>query len=296
VLAAAKGIALFSNIDDPDTIILFDEHCLVGALTNLIQNAIKFTAQGAITIRLSRGRSANLELEISDTGIGIDTTYLPRLFEPFSREESSYNRPFEGWGLGLALARKYLELNGASLSVASQKNVGSTFTIGFTLASEIRSPALPPVEEEKNTNSDLICRRRRRVLVVENDADTQAFMQALLGKFYDVELASSGEEVRARLSEAGIVDIVLMDLSLNGVEDGLALTRLLSKHALWQKIPVIVITAYSSAEDRAKAVAAGCAAFVLKPIQRHQLLEIMESVLASANRAGSVSAPGDRAA
>ncbi len=295
VLATPKGIAIISEIEGPDTAILFDEHCLVGALTNLVQNAIKFTAQGAITLRLSRDRSANLELEINDTGIGIDAAYLPRLFEPFTQERSSYNRPFEGWGLGLALTKKYLELNGASLSVASQKNVGSTFTIRFAPASEIRSPALPPIEEERKTILAPPRRRNRRVLIVEDDPDTQAFMQALLGKFYDVEVASSGEEMRARLEKAG-TDVVLMDLSLKGGEDGLALTRLLNKHALWQKVPVIVITAYSSAEDRAKAVAAGCAAFVLKPIQRGQLLETIESVLATAGAANRGSASGDRAA
>jgi PAS domain S-box-containing protein len=296
VLAAAKGIEIVSQVGDAQAIVLFDEHCLVGALTNLIQNAIKFTAQGTITIRLSRDRSSNLELEISDTGIGIDKTYMAKLFQPFSQEETSYNRRFEGWGLGLALASKYLELNGASLSVSSKKDVGSTFTVHFASADEVRVPVASPVEEDQETKpAASAVPRRSRVLVVEDDADTQAFMQALLGKFYEVEVASSGEEMRVRLLEAG-ADVILMDLSLKGSEDGLALTRSLGKHAIWRKIPVIIITAYSSSEDRAKAAAAGCAAFVLKPIQRHRLLETIENVLANANGTNRGSAPGDRAA
>jgi light-regulated signal transduction histidine kinase (bacteriophytochrome) len=116
----------------------FDEYCLQSALTKLIDNAIKFTDRGEIVLGLNRDSSGTLNLEVRDTGIGIDSDYLPRLFEPFSQEQAGHSRRFEGAGLGLAFARKCVELGGARISAASRKGEGSTFTIAFPRACEIR--------------------------------------------------------------------------------------------------------------------------------------------------------------
>jgi signal transduction histidine kinase len=107
-------------------------------LTNLLDNAIKFTDRGEIVLGLNRDSSGTLNLEVRDTGIGIDTDYLPRLFEPFSQEQAGHSRRFEGAGLGLAFARKCVELGGARISAASRKGEGSTFTIAFPRGCEIR--------------------------------------------------------------------------------------------------------------------------------------------------------------
>ncbi len=131
ILAAKKGLALSAQIDEPQAVVSFDEGCLSNALTNLLQNAIKFTERGKVTVRLSRDARAALCLEVRDTGVGIDTNYLPHIFEAFSQENPSLTRGFEGVGLGLSLVRKYLELNGAEIAVTSEKSKGSTFTIRF---------------------------------------------------------------------------------------------------------------------------------------------------------------------
>jgi PAS domain S-box-containing protein len=303
VLAAAKGIALEARSEVPEATLMFDEHCLTGALTNLVQNAIKFTPgtrrgrKGTVAVHLRRDRFGDLKLDVRDTGVGIDPRFVPRLFEPFLQEESSHNRRFEGWGLGLALAKKYLELNGASLSVRSKKGAGSTFTVRFAPESEIHAPTLDVADERQPPQPLQPLRRKRpHLLVVEDDADTQAFMAALLGNFYEVSLAASGEEMRRRLVESK-VDLVLMDLALSGGRDGLALTRLIASHPQWKRLPVIAVTAYTSADDRARAAAAGCTAYVPKPIMRDRLLATIEAVLASARPIGAGPVPdGDRAA
>jgi PAS domain S-box-containing protein len=128
ILAATKGIALTCTIEEARATVRFDQHSLVGALTKLLQNAIKFTERGEVAMRLYRDQRG-LELEIRDSGIGIDKDYLPYLFEPFSQEQSHYARPFEGSGLGLPLARRFLELNGATVELESEKGIGTTFTI-----------------------------------------------------------------------------------------------------------------------------------------------------------------------
>jgi PAS domain S-box-containing protein len=138
VLAAEKGLKLRLEIAESDATVRFDECCLQSALSNLLQNAIKFTDRGEIVLGLDRDSTGTLKLEVRDSGIGIDNDYLPRLFEPFSQEETGRHRRFEGAGLGLAFARKCVELGGAQISAASRKGEGSTFTIAFPRACEIR--------------------------------------------------------------------------------------------------------------------------------------------------------------
>jgi PAS domain S-box-containing protein len=138
VLAAEKGLKLRLEIAESDATVRFDEYCLQSALSNLLQNAIKFTDRGEIVLGLDRDSSGTLKLEVRDTGIGIDNDYMPRLFEPFSQEQTGHHRRFEGAGLGLAFARKCVELAGGQISVASRKGEGSTFTIAFPRACEIR--------------------------------------------------------------------------------------------------------------------------------------------------------------
>jgi histidine kinase/DNA gyrase B/HSP90-like ATPase/phospho-acceptor domain-containing protein/GAF domain-containing protein len=129
--AKAKGVNLSLDLGSPRARVRFDKYCLERAVTNLLHNAVKFTERGTISVRLTRDAAGGLKLEIRDSGIGIDESYMQHLFEPFSQEDSSYSRRFEGAGLGLALSRKYLELNGATFHVHSIKNVGTTCTIDF---------------------------------------------------------------------------------------------------------------------------------------------------------------------
>ena len=136
VIANRKKIALTCTIDEPGASIFFDEYSLTQALSNLLDNAIKFTERGEITCRLYRATDGTLSLEIQDTGIGISEEYLPHLFQPFSQERSGTGRQFQGSGLGLALTQKYLELNEARISVHTEKSKGTTFTIHFLLESE----------------------------------------------------------------------------------------------------------------------------------------------------------------
>jgi len=138
VLAAEKGLKLRLEIAESDATVRFDEYCLQSALSNLLQNAIKFTDRGEIVLGLDRDSSGTLKLEVRDTGIGIDNDYLPRLFEPFSQEQTGHHRRFEGAGLGLTFARKCVELAGGQISAASRKGEGSTFTIAFPRTCEIR--------------------------------------------------------------------------------------------------------------------------------------------------------------
>ena len=115
------------------------------------------------------------------------------------------------------------------------------------------------------------------VLVVEDDVETQRFMSVLLGRRYEVLLASSGSELRQQLeTDGGRVRLVLMDLSLKGGEDGLALTRALRQQERWKRLPIVAVTAHAFPSDRANALDAGCDAYVEKPIENVRLLGLVE--------------------
>jgi PAS domain S-box-containing protein len=127
VLAEQKGLTLDWSNEAPGSTLEFDEYCFTHMLSNLLNNAIKFTDRGRVGVRLFRGAGGGLALEVSDTGIGMREEFVSRLFTPFSREQRKGGA--DGAGLGLAVTKRYLELNGASISVQTHKDAGSTFLV-----------------------------------------------------------------------------------------------------------------------------------------------------------------------
>jgi signal transduction histidine kinase/CheY-like chemotaxis protein len=277
ILAEQKNLRLRGVIDDPKATVLFDEYCLSGALTNLLQNAIKFTENGSVTAKLYRGPDRKLKISVVDTGIGIEPAYLARIFEPFSQEESGYTRRFEGNGLGLALTRSYLQLNSATISVESHKGQGSTFTISFSPESELKLAAPDaPVSAPANGTARAAATRRPCIMVVEDDPDNQILIRTILKKNYEVRMASSADEARHELETPGHqIELILMDWSLRGDEDGVTLARNLRLDERYRQIPVVALTAHASAEDRKLAKATGFDAFLGKPVDRDELFRTL---------------------
>ncbi|MEA2627451.1 MAG: hypothetical protein QOD06_3496 [Candidatus Binatota bacterium] len=281
VLAEEKGLALSLRVDEPDATVVFDEYCFTQSMNNLLDNAIKFTEKGEISVRLYRD-AGGLALDIRDTGVGIDESYRPRLFEAFTQEDASYTRRFEGPGLGLALTKKFLDANLAEITVRSEKGLGTVFTVRF-LTGEVPQPApslthittgggaaaVAPQDEQKKT-----------LLVVEDDPDTQAYMRTVLGWRYNVLLAGTGEMARLHLAENPDTRIILMDLQLKGNENGLDLTQQLRSQKLWKEVPIIAVTAHAFPEDRMKAMAAGCTAYLPKPFDKKVLLAMIQQLIA----------------
>ncbi|MBI1939375.1 MAG: PAS domain S-box protein [Ignavibacteriales bacterium] len=129
--ARKKRLKLNFNSGTGDTKIFCDEYSITQVFANLIDNAIKYTPKGNIDVSVERNEKNKLTVKISDTGIGISEEYFPFLFRPFSQEEQGYTRTFEGNGLGLALVRKYCDMNNVGIGVHSEKGLGTTFTITF---------------------------------------------------------------------------------------------------------------------------------------------------------------------
>lgn len=130
ISAEKKGLKLVLNNNTDSAVITGDEFSIMQIFSNLIGNAIKYTIEGSVTVNIERNEKG-VCVKISDTGIGISKEYIPHLFQLFSQEEKGYTRKFEGNGLGLALVKKYCEMNNAQVEVVSEKHKGSTFTVIF---------------------------------------------------------------------------------------------------------------------------------------------------------------------
>lgn len=129
--AAAKGLQLILTVKTDKTTVNVDFYTIVQIFLNLVDNAIKYTEEGIVEIIVDVNENEKLTVSVKDTGIGINEEFIPKLFSPFSQEESGYTRKFEGTGLGLALVKGYVDINKATLSVQSSKGKGSVFTITF---------------------------------------------------------------------------------------------------------------------------------------------------------------------
>jgi CheY-like chemotaxis protein len=266
-LANRKGIDLRFVDEAPGTCIIADEYCVSHALQNLIGNAIKFTERGWVEVRQFR-HQGELCLEVRDSGIGIDAKFLGKLFQPFVQEDSGFSRKFEGTGLGLALTKRFLEVNHARISVESEKGTGAAFTIHFSAQCESGNgtPGHPIGDAPIGLPT---------LLLVEDDTDTQAMMRAMLHQAFDLRVAASADAVRNIVAEDSTIDGVLMDISLKGEEDGLQITRYLRSQARFHATPIIALTAHAAAEHQRLALEAGCDAVLSKPVRRSQILEAL---------------------
>ena len=130
--ARQKGLKFDYTCKEKETVVTVDEYSVTQIFSNLIDNAIKYTTEGKVEIHLGKNIKGNIFVEVRDTGIGMNESFLPAMFDPFVQEDQGYSRSYEGNGLGLTLVKKYCEFNHATIEVESRKNIGSAFKIIFT--------------------------------------------------------------------------------------------------------------------------------------------------------------------
>ncbi len=279
--AGEKGLACcFDLPEDVPTDLVGDSLRLGQVLLNLTNNAVKFTDQGWISVGVKvcereQGR-ITLRFEIRDTGIGISSEALPRLFKSFSQEDSSTTRRFGGSGLGLAISKRVVELMGGNMQVESTQGVGSLFS--FTASFGIRpeaptSPAAPP---------DLA---GRRALVVDNDREARLTLMEMLGMLgFMTKAVPSGAEALEALVDADSrqqpFDLVLLDWRMPGL-DGLSTAQRIKEHpAIFTKPVVLLITAYSMEELHQASEMKALDGVLLKPLDQALLRDAVSDALA----------------
>ncbi len=278
--ADEKKLTLVCEIaPDVATDLIGDPTRLRQVRLNLLGNAIKFTEAGEVSLRVTPERDATapgaLRFTVTDTGIGIPGEKLSRVFERFTQADSSTTRRFGGSGLGLTISKRLVELMGGRIWAESVVEQGSVFTfvVPFELwAGATLRPVMPVQSDAKSQLPAL------RILLAEDSPDNCTITMAYLEETpYRVEIAETGAAA-CQMFAAGRYDLVLMDRQMP-VMDGLTATRTIRA---WEQAnsrpptPIIALTASALKGDREKCLAAGCTAFLTKPIKQEVLLQAIK--------------------
>ncbi len=278
VQAAAKQLELVVDVaqDLPERV-LGDPSRIRQALSNLVSNAIKFTKNGEVAIRVARDGAPDLvRFEVRDTGIGIAPDSLQRLFQPFMQADASTARQYGGTGLGLSIVKRLAELMGGDVGATSAPGKGSAFWFTARLATVARA-----IESEAPRAA--VTEGRRVLVVDDNDTNRRVIGEILAGADFEVELAASAIEalsVLQRAAETGSgFQAVVTDHRMPGI-DGLELAR---RIRATEGISELRMVLYSSIDDRSSRQelrALGFAGHLTKPMRRGELLATIERVLA----------------
>lgn len=265
-------------------------------LVNLVSNAVKFTRVGGIDLRVDvefpegdGGGEPLLRVSVADTGPGIGPDHLGRLFHPFQQGDASMTRTHGGTGLGLSISRRLAIALGGDLSVESEPGTGSVFTVRLPLTPEqaadcpaSEGPDFGPESSPAGEQPEAVpARLRGRILLAEDGGDNQVVIGHFLRQAgLEVTVAENGQSAidQVRLGHPAF-DAVLMDIQMP-VMNGYDATRGLRR--LGYSGPIIALTANAMESDRLNCLAAGCNAYISKPINRNALLRMLAGFLAGA--------------
>ena len=279
-LVAAKPVRLDVEVDDRlPAWVLGDPTRFGQVLGNLVGNAVTFTDSGCVSVVVRPGdEPAQVEVLVSDTGIGISPEALGRLFQSFTQADSSTTRRFGGTGLGLAVSRHLAELQDGSLTVQSRPGQGSTFRFALPLPAAVAPPA--PV-----TGPDALPRPgvRLRVLVAEDDLVNQLVARTMLEQLgHEVDVVDDGAAaVDAVLQAEPPYDVVLMDCQMPVVDGWEATRSLRAGRSPRAGTPVFGLSASAMAADREQGLAAGMDRYLTKPISRDELAVALAELAAA---------------
>ncbi len=275
-----------------------DDLKLKQVLINILGNAVKFTdPPGQVTLsaeELSRSEdTCTMRFVITDTGIGMDEEYIPKIFEAFSQEDATATNRYGGSGLGMSITRNFVEMMGGRIEVESKKGVGSTFIVTVTLQASDRNEAArdagllqegPGAAAADTGDEDSLSLEGRRVLMAE-DVDQNAEILADLLELEEIlsERAENGEEALRMFedSEEGYYDLILMDVRMP-VMDGLSATRAIRALSRpdAKTIPIVAMTANVFDEDVEQSLKAGMNAHLAKPVEPDKLYETIGRLIA----------------
>jgi CheY-like chemotaxis protein len=277
--AAEKGLELICEIDQQvPTRVTGDPTRLRQVLVNLLGNAIKFTEQGEVCVRVTLADrepvQARIELSVSDTGIGIDEQAQRHIFEAFAQADSSTTRRFGGTGLGLAISSKLVEMMGAALRLQSRPGEGSTFSFELVLPCEEISAAA------SRADAGAEALRGKRVIIVDDNASNRRYLRGLCEHWgMRCDEALDGEQALQRCRQAATgadaYDLILLDCNMPGV-DGLEVLAELHTDAATGAIKVILQTSMDDSADVGAATAGTIR--LLKPLRRLELLDAMRQL------------------
>jgi signal transduction histidine kinase/CheY-like chemotaxis protein len=296
-VADEKGLMLVVERQPsaPETL-LTDADKLAQILKNFIANAIKFTAQGQITLRLEHDASDSrwpVRISVTDTGIGIAEDKHELIFEAFQQADGSTSRRYGGTGLGLSICRNLADLLGGHIAVDSQSGHGATFTLMLPERLEssdkndkqvVKGDIIEEGADSQAERSEAIPAANfngARILLVDDDMrNLLALTPVLEGWGLEVIAAGDGEEALETLAEESDVAVALLDVMMPGL-DGLQLAGAIREQPRFATLPCIGLSAKAGDDDRERWLALGVGDYLVKPVDVHELHSVLSKVLRS---------------
>ena len=287
------------HIETEDTEIFYDADMITIILDNLMSNAAKYTSEGDITLSLRSVEENQIkytEISVSDTGHGIDAEALPHIFDRYYQAKSKYQA--SGSGIGLALVKGLSELHEGILKVESTVDTGTTFTLRLltenTYPNAIHAQhdmEKKPMDAKETTITDTPTENHPIVLVVEDNADIREYIRSSFTDIYEVITAKDGKE-GWELAQARIPNIIVSDIMMP-VMDGIELCKRIKEDMRTSHIPVILLTAKDSLQDKEEGYASGADSYLTKPFSAKLLHSRINNLLETRKKIASLLALAD---
>jgi len=268
-----KGLQFFlkNGLTTKESIIKTDNEKVYGLLTNLVRNALKFTYEGSIIFGYDK-KGEFLEFFVKDTGVGIPENQKKLIFERFRQGSESNNRGYEGSGLGLSIAKSYVEMLGGKIWVESEEGKGSTFyfTIPYNVVSEEKTEIKNAISAEHKEGQ----LKKLKILIVEDDEISYSLLTKMLQKIStEVLHAITGVQAIEACRSNPDIDLIMMDIRMPQM-DGNEATRQIRQFN--KDVIIIAQTAYAFFGDKELAIESGCNDYITKPINMALLYELIK--------------------
>lgn len=279
-LARQKGVEIIvDNIENP--YVYSDNEVLIRIINACLDNAVRFTDKGFIKISKAKVTEQTFAFEIKDTGIGIDKSYLPLVFEPYRTETLGYSTKYQGAGLSLPLAKKALNLMEGDIIIESEKGNGTRVEIILKKSEKDEVKLKKPVVKSNTTEPPWY---NKNIILVEDDKINQILFTKILAGCKNLIICGSGEDAIDKMNKIivnkYVPDFVLMDINLPGEYNGIKLMHHLKKeYEIMRDVPYIAQTAYAMSNEKDKLIKEGFDEYISKPIKRTELIEVVENVL-----------------
>lgn len=287
------SLEIHTSIEPGDYNLWYDPETVGIIIDNLMSNACKYTVEGKVTLGLRHTSESGVpftEISVSDTGLGMDSATLPRIFDRYYRHNNSANRL--GTGIGLALVFNLVKLHQGEIFADSEPGKGSVFRFRIQTDNtypdaqhETRQSATPDTAEAPAATRERLD-EKPTVLVVDDNIDILSYLTEVLKESYRVETATDGTIGLAKAKEI-IPDIILSDVMMPRM-DGMDMIKRLKESAETSHIPVIVVTAKIAEEARLEAYKTGADSFITKPFSSRLLLARLDNILATRHRLASL--------
>ncbi len=281
-LAAEKGLIFNSVTDAHITTATVDRELFKQALNHLLDNAFKFTVSGSVTIvvenRLFNGVMV-IDVKVKDTGIGISPENKNKIWEEFRQESEGLNRRYEGAGLGLTIARKFIERMGGTIDFTSSSGAGTTFVL--TLPVSTGGGIVTPPEKSNKTEADLpvaaTSAMKPKVLYVEDEKLNRDLVNMFLRDIVELDLAATGE-TGLEMAIQNRYDGFLLDINLGPGINGVEVAKKLREIDHYREIPVVALTALALNGDKESFLAQGCSHYMSKPFSKNGIRSFVQEI------------------